>query len=99
MNSLANISLSGMQAAQARLQTSAHNIANMNTEGFKRQEVVQQSSPEGGVETTGTRQLQEGASLEQDVVQLLEAKNAFLANLAVFKRTNEAMGSLLDSKA
>ncbi len=99
MSPLANISLSGMQAAQARLQTSAHNIANMNTEGFKRQEVVQQSSPEGGVETTGTRQLQEGASLEQDVVQLLEAKNAFLANLAVFKRTNEAMGSLLDSKA
>ena len=99
MNSVTNISLSGMQAAQARLQTSANNIANMNTEGFKRKEVVQQSSPAGGVETTGTRQLQEGESLVQDVVQQLEAKNAFLANLAVFKRSNEAMGSLLDSKA
>ena len=37
MNSITNISLSGMQAAQARLQTSAHNIANMNTVGFKKQ--------------------------------------------------------------
>ena len=99
MNSVTNISLSGMQAAQARLQTSANNIANMSSEGFKRKEAVQQSSAAGDVETTGTRALQEGGSLVQDVVQQLEAKNAFLANLAVFKRTNEAMGSLLDSKA
>ena len=99
MNSLANISLSGMNAAQARLQTSAHNIANMNTEGFHRQQVVQQASAEGGVSTSVTRQTEEGASLEQDIVQQLEAKNAFLANLAVFKRSQQTLGRLLDSKA
>lgn len=99
MNSITNISLSGMQAAQARLQTSAHNIANMNTEAFHRQEVVQQASAGGGVDTSMARQTKEGGSLEQDVVQLLEAKNAFLANLAVFKRSNETIGSLLNSKA
>ena len=80
MNSVTNISLSGMKAAQARLQTSAHNIANMSTEGFH-------------------RQAEKGASLAQNVVQQLEAQNVFLANLAVFKRSNEALGSLLDSKA
>jgi flagellar basal body rod protein FlgG len=99
MNSLANISLSGMNAAQARLHASAHNIANMNTEGFHRQQVVQQSSAGGGLSTSVTQQTEEGASLEQDIVQQLEAKNAFLANLAVFKRSNDAIGSLLDSKA
>lgn len=88
-----------MNAAQARLQTSANNIANMNTEGFHRQELVQQVSAGGGVETSAVRQTDAGPSLEQDVVQLLEAKNAFLANLAVFKRSNEALGSLLNSKA
>jgi flagellar hook-associated protein FlgK len=99
MNSVTNISRSGMNAAQARLQTSAHNIANMNTEGFHRQEVVQQTSAAGGVSTSVTRQTEEGASLAQDVVQQLAAKNAFLANLAVFKRSNEALGNLLNSKA
>ena len=41
MNSISSISSSGMAAAQTRLQTSAHNIANLQTEDFKRQQVEQ----------------------------------------------------------
>jgi flagellar basal body rod protein FlgG len=99
MTTLAHIALSGMNAARAQLDVAAHNIANLNTPGFRRHEVVQQSQAEGGVSTVARRQSEaEGDALAQDVVQQLQAKNAFLANLAVFKRSDEALGSLLDSK-
>ena len=99
MQSLAATSLSGMNAAQARLHTSAHNIANSNTEGFRRQEVSQTSQPDGGVSTQVVQQNTVGSALAADLVQQLEAKNAFLANLAVFKRSDQMMGSLLDTRS
>ena len=40
-----------------------------------------------------------GAALETDVVAQLEAKNSFLANLAVFKTSNQMQGALLNEKA
>ncbi|MFT7401271.1 MAG: flagellar hook-associated protein FlgK, partial [Hydrogenophaga sp.] len=46
------IGLSGMRAAQQRLDTHAHNIANAATPGFQRQTVVQTAQPgTGGVNT------------------------------------------------
>jgi len=99
MNNLASISQSGMNAAQVHLQSSAHNIANNSTEGFKRQEVKQQTQAGGGVTATISKRAEAGAALEKDVVEQLSAKNAFLANLAVFKRSNEMAGALLDTKA
>jgi hypothetical protein len=44
------------------------------------------------------RTAQEGASLETDMVAQLQAKNSFLANLAVFKTSNAMAGVLLDKK-
>ena len=41
MNSISSIALSGLNAAQTSLNASAHNVANLATEGFKRQETVQ----------------------------------------------------------
>ncbi len=40
-NSIFGIATSGLAAAQAGLLTTSHNIANVNTDGFSRQEVVQ----------------------------------------------------------
>jgi flagellar hook protein FlgE len=99
MASISSIALSGMNAAQTQLQASAHNVANLSTEGFKRQEVVQTEQPGGGVKASVTRSPLEGSSLETDVVAQLQAKNAFLANLAVFKTSNKMTGALLDQKA
>jgi flagellar basal body rod protein FlgG len=96
MTSISSIALSGMKAAQTSLNSSTHNIANMNTSGFQRQEVVQTTQTGGGVITTLTRASTEGASLETDVVAQLQAKNAFLANLAVFKTSDKMAGALLD---
>ena len=99
MNPVSAISLSGMNAAQTALDVAGHNIANLNTAGFRRQESVQAAAPQGGVSTTLRQAAEPGASLESDVVGELSAKNAFLANLAVFKTGNRMLGALLDERS
>lgn len=98
MASISSIALSGMNASQTALNASAHNIANMNTDGFRRQEVVQNAQAGGGVTTTLATASAEGASLETDVVAQLQAKNSFLASLAVFKTSDKMAGVLLNIK-
>jgi len=46
-----SISASGLQAARTGLQVSAHNTANINTAGFKKQSVIELEAPSGGVYT------------------------------------------------
>ena len=99
MASISSIALSGMNAAQTQLNASAHNVANLPTEGFHRQEVVASEQPSGGVVTSIQRSASAGAALETDMVNQLQAKNAFLANLAVFKTSNQMAGALLDKTA
>lgn len=99
MTSLSSIALSGMNAAQTTLNSSAHNIANMNTTGFRRQEVVQTAQTDGGVSTSLSAAAAAGPSLVTDVVAQLQAKNSFLANLTVFKTSDKMAGTLLDKTA
>lgn len=98
MTSITSIALSGIHAAQVVLNSSAHNIANMATPGFHRQEVLQNARKDGGVETAVMTADAEGAAIEADVIAQLEAKNAFLANLAVFKASDQMAGALLDQE-
>jgi flagellar hook protein FlgE len=93
------IALSGMQAAQAQLQASGHNIANLGTAGFRRAQVQTSAAPDGGVQATTAAAPAAGHAMETDMVGLLQAKNAFLANLAVFKTSEQMMGSLLDIRS
>jgi flagellar hook-associated protein FlgK len=96
MSSIPAIALSGMTAAQLGLRTSAHNIANLNSTDFRRQETVQTSDGTGGVSTSVRQAMQSGNAMETDVVDQLQAKNAFLANLAVFRANDRMTGSLID---
>ena len=41
---LLNISVTGLNAAQAGLLTTSHNIANASTPGFNRQQIIQSSN-------------------------------------------------------
>lgn len=88
-----------MQAAQTRLQSSAHNIANADTEGFHRQEVVQTAETTGGVYTEVKRAAVPGAETIADALNQIAAKQDFMANLAVFKSSNQMLGHLLDAQA
>ena len=99
MNSVSSIALSGLNAAQNSLNTSAHNVANLETEGFKRQESVQTAQAGGGVSTTVREASIPGNALEQDVVTQLQAKHAYIANLAVFKAQDKMAGALLNTQA
>ena len=96
MTSVSAIATSGMRAADTALRTSAHNLANLEAAGFRRERVVNAARAEGGVEASSMRSQVEGASIEEDLVAQLQAKNAFLANLAVFRAGSRATGSLLD---
>jgi len=99
MFSVTSIAMSGLHAAQTALDASASNIANQNTPGFRRQQVIQTEQAVGGVSASVTSSNVEGSALETDIVALLQAKNAFLANIAVFKTSSRMAGVLLDEKA
>ncbi len=93
------LALSGMNASQTRLDAAAHNVANVQTEPFRREQVVQQTQPSGGVSTSLKRASNEGSALETDLVDQLQASSNYLANLAVFRTSDRMMGALLDMTA
>lgn len=99
MASITSIALSGMQAAQTQMNVAAHNVANVNTEGFRRQQVLLTPQAQGGVTSTVANAEVPGSSLEADLVSQLQAKNAFLANLAVFKTQDNMAGTLLNERS
>lgn len=99
MSKLSSTALSGMQAARLQLDAAAHNVANAQTPGFRRQQVELSTQTDGGVQAQVRTAAQAGASLETDMVAQLQAKNAFMANLAVFRTANRMAGALLDEKA
>lgn len=99
MGSINAIGLSGMQAAQTALGVAAHNVANAQTAGFRPQQVVYAEQLQGGVSARVQASGREGPSLEADFVAQLQAKNAFLANLAVFRAADQTTGQLIDSLA
>ena len=99
MTRTASIALSGLQAASRQMQVSAHNIANQGTDGFRRQRLQQTAAEGGGVTTSLARAEEPGDDLVTDLVGMLQAKNAWMANLKVFKAQDETTGSLLDTLA
>ncbi len=108
------IALSGFNASAQRLAVSANNIANANSDGFKAQDVVQTSSPAGGVRADvvtrspatvsvaaadgGTRELP-NVSLEQEVVNSDIATYSAQANLKVLQTQKKLDQYLLDIQA
>lgn len=101
MASISSIGSSGLQAAQLRLDASANNVANMNTQGYRREVVAQEEVAESaGVRATVQReQGANGVALEQEAVEQMSSTYAFRANLQTIKTQNEMMGSLLDVTA
>jgi len=100
MNVTSSTALAGMFAEQSKLNSSAHNIANLGTQDFTRQEVVQSTTAGNGTQTT-VRSSTSGAgnNLEADLVQQLQSANTYLANLSVFKTNNDMIGTLINTKA
>ena len=79
-----------MNAALAQLDASANRVA--------RRASGSAGGAAAGLQVTAGPAPAEG-SLEADLVSQLQAKNAFAANLAVFKTGNAMAGALLHEKA
>lgn len=100
MSSAFAIAPSGMRAAQLRLDSSAHNTANLSTPGFHRQQVALQAAPAGaGVQAQLQRAPQAGVAPESEAVEQIAASYAFKANALVLRRQDQMLGSLLDLHA
>jgi len=99
MSNSFSIGLSGMLAAQARLDLSAHHIANADTRGFQRQQVVAQSQPSGGVRTGLQATTGPGEDLARDLVSQRQALHLYTANLRTVQVADRMLGSLLDAVA
>lgn len=105
--SVAAIGLSGMRAAERTVDTSAHNIANAQTPGFRRQTVTQTAQPGlGGVAAQVGRE-PEAASpatapfgdLAEDLVTQRMGLYSFAANLRTVQTEDRMLGALLDIRA
>ena len=81
---------SGLMAQTRRLQASAHNVANLNTDNFKSVQVSIQesSSPGAGVETTISRSEAPGPPLLDEAGVIIgEGSNVDLVDEAVTRLT------------
>ncbi|MFQ5964983.1 MAG: flagellar basal body rod C-terminal domain-containing protein [Candidatus Scalinduaceae bacterium] len=107
-------SVSGIRAAFDVLDSSAHNTANINTDGFKKQNFSLSEGAIGEVvvnlsestESGPLHQNKEGSMVEasnvslfEEIVEQMNARHLLSANIAVIKRTDEAQKSLIDIMA
>ena len=107
-----NIPRSGLVAAERRQAASAHNTANLNTDGVSRQRVSSQARPTGsGVDTTvDTVELSDaGREIAQTVegpqnnidaasetVSQITARNQFTSNARALRTQDDMLGTALD---
>ena len=99
MSSIASIALSGLNAASSQLAAAAHNIANAQTPGFRRQLAQQTAQPDGGVVVSISQATEAGEALAEDVVAQMSATYAFKANVLTLKTQDHMLGGLLDLSA
>lgn len=95
MNTVSSIAQSGMQAATTRLDVTANNIANVNTDGFKASRVTMSEQRNGGVDAT-VEKTADTVDISREAVELLSTVSGFKANLQVAKAEKEMGKSLLD---
>lgn len=104
--------LSGLLAYGKKMDVSANNVANVNTEGFKKGRALLEDS-EGGVMVTlsrvntpggpvpsqdGTGKVRESSNVDlaEEIVGQHTTKAAFQASIATVKTEEEMLGSLFD---
>lgn len=105
LNSVSS-AVSGLQAADARIQVSAHNTANLSTDGFVPLRAQAHEVPSGGVRVTISREAREAneptdirepskTDLVQEVVSQQSAVMAYRANIASLKTADDISGVII----
>jgi flagellar basal body rod protein FlgC len=102
--------LAGLSVHAQKVRTVAHNVANVNTEEFKKDCVTIHSNAFGQPEANTSRVNTPGYTIPgpegevemsnvdivEEMVDMTLGKNGFLANLKVLKREEERFDSVLD---
>ena len=106
-----NSSLSGIRAAIDTLSISAHNTANINTDGYKKQRVNLRENHDSGVVVDITESTETGSLYKnkrgdmaetsnvnyiEEVVEQINVRHLLSANAAAIKRTDEALESFMN---
>ena len=106
-----HISKTGLLANQQRLRVSAHNTANLNTDGFGKQRIIQSGAKNGGVQTHLDRLTlspeareaserlngaQNNVSAAEETVARISTQAGFAQNARAVKVSDELLKSLLD---
>jgi len=99
MNNLGAIALSGLQAAKTRLNVSANNVANAQTEGFRPSTVQTRAQTGGGVQTTVQTADTPQVDWVAERVEQISATYAFKANLQSLRVDDDTLGRLLNARA
>ncbi len=104
-------SVSGVQAGFAMLNVSAHNTANLNTDGFKKQVVnlsenstggvsvdISQSTEPGPLYTNSNGDILQASNVDyfDEAVEQIKARYMISANFSVIHRTDDAFQGIID---
>jgi flagellar basal-body rod protein FlgC len=95
MNDVSSIAQSGLQAFTAKLDVTANNIANSNTDNFSPSRVNMVERQNGGVDAMVVK-TGDQVDISREAVEMLSTINGFKANLQVMKVDKEMNKSLLD---
>lgn len=99
------ISTSGLDVNQFRMNSTAHNIANANTENFHSQQVVSSENVSEKNTASGTsvnevkKSSQTGVNLSSELTDMKKDEVVYKANAKAVQVQNKTMGSLLDTVA
>jgi flagellar basal body rod protein FlgG len=115
MSVISGIALSSLRALDKKMEVTTNNVANANTDGFKKTRVEFQETYPQGVTVTLSKLDEPGAtvtdeisgelketsnvSLEEEMVDLITTPFQYKVNLEVIKTEEEMQGMLLDIKA
>ena len=94
--------VSGMQAAQTRHDITAHDIANINTDGYEDRTPRQTDLETGGTRIAGvtrrpnTPNAPSNTDLVEETKEQIVNKTMFAANAKVLKTENEMLGQIID---
>lgn len=99
------ISTSGLDVNQFRMNSTAHNVANINTENFHSQQVVSSENASEKNTASGTsvsavkKSAETGVNISSEMTDMKQSEVVYKANAKAVQVQDKAMGSLLDTVA
>jgi flagellar hook protein FlgE len=97
--------VSGLKASQTRVDVAAHDVANINTDGFRDYQPVQTETYPSGTEISALTRGptpppdRSGTDFAVEAKEIMISVGSYKADARVFRVQNDMLGELLDMKA